>query len=323
MIECLVLQVVLSLFSVSAQEAPHIVYFGDSITEGWMDSELHPEYGYPMLVDSLFRTSNKIVQSINRSHAGETTEDALQRIDRDVLAIQPDLVVIAFGSNDWYIHGYARTSRVSLVRFQENVKLLCQKLRGTGIRFVLMELPKLLEERFYSFSPRMLYAPYHGAASLRGEYNQSIRTIGQEFGIPSISCEFDSVEAQYALGVDGVHLTPRGHQLIAQRLFPIVKELLNKPAPVDTKRYDVTLYPNPLRDRCILRAFLPEGAEVRISVFDQRGRLLNFTTYFPPLSGFHYIVCGMFDRDSTQLPAGAYILTVSGAINVTKHIIIQ
>ncbi len=69
-----------------------IVCFGDSLTACGGENGRFSD----ILADRFPRH-----QFINRGIGGETFEDALARIEPDVLAEHPDLVLIEFGANDW------------------------------------------------------------------------------------------------------------------------------------------------------------------------------------------------------------------------------
>ncbi len=70
-----------------------IVCFGDSLTAGY---GAEPGHDYPSL---LRQKVNFPV--INAGVSGNTTQDALQRLPRDVLSQNPRLVIITLGANDF------------------------------------------------------------------------------------------------------------------------------------------------------------------------------------------------------------------------------
>ncbi len=94
----------ISAKTASYSEAPIIIVaFGDSVTQGYTSAgkidaatvyhqqvkeklELH----YPLCTFSV----------INAGAAGQTAADSLERLERDVIRYQPDLVLISFGLND-------------------------------------------------------------------------------------------------------------------------------------------------------------------------------------------------------------------------------
>jgi lysophospholipase L1-like esterase len=71
-----------------------VVCFGDSLTAGYGAAAGHD---YPSIL------SQKINLSvINAGVSGNTTSDALLRLDQDVLAHNPKLVIITLGTNDYF-----------------------------------------------------------------------------------------------------------------------------------------------------------------------------------------------------------------------------
>lgn len=69
-----------------------IIAFGDSLTEGVGAS---PGNDYPSQLERL--TGLRIE---NRGVSGDTTEDALRRLERDVLTQDPRVVIVLLGGND-------------------------------------------------------------------------------------------------------------------------------------------------------------------------------------------------------------------------------
>ena len=71
----------------------NIICFGDSITEGL---GLSPEEAFP---GRLARWVERPV--INLGVSGDTTYDALYRVESDVLSKDPYMVIVEFGGNDF------------------------------------------------------------------------------------------------------------------------------------------------------------------------------------------------------------------------------
>lgn len=69
------------------------------------------------------------VEMINAGIGGHTTVDALGRIDQDVIAIKPDLVVVMFGMND--------VTRVDPEAFQANLDEIAERCLAAGAAVVL------------------------------------------------------------------------------------------------------------------------------------------------------------------------------------------
>ncbi|QEG43745.1 GDSL-type esterase/lipase family protein [Roseimaritima ulvae] len=67
------------------QDQNAVVFFGDSITQGWGD---HFHGAFPNL------------KKANRGISGDTTRGLLLRLDRDVMALNPAAIVLLIGTND-------------------------------------------------------------------------------------------------------------------------------------------------------------------------------------------------------------------------------
>jgi lysophospholipase L1-like esterase len=76
---------------------PRIVCFGDSVTFGW---NIRYDFSYPYLLGKNLAVKYPGVKVINCGVGGNTINDALARIEKDVLYYKPHLVIINFGLND-------------------------------------------------------------------------------------------------------------------------------------------------------------------------------------------------------------------------------
>ncbi|WP_146454607.1 GDSL-type esterase/lipase family protein [Rubripirellula tenax] len=91
------------------QDQGAIVFFGDSITQGWGD-----DFG------GRFEDLNTKVA--NRGISGDTTRGMLLRVDEEVIALDPAAVVMLMGTNDLEEHADAAT-------IAGNVGLILEKLK--------------------------------------------------------------------------------------------------------------------------------------------------------------------------------------------------
>ena len=91
-----------------------VVCFGDSLTAGYGAAEGND---YPTLL------SKKInLPVINTGISGNTTRDALQRLDRDVLAHDPKLVIITLGANDFFQGMHKDETLANMTEIIERIK---------------------------------------------------------------------------------------------------------------------------------------------------------------------------------------------------------
>jgi lysophospholipase L1-like esterase len=92
-----------------------VVFYGDSITDGWKIAESFPGKPY-----------------INRGISGQTTSQMLVRLRQDVIDVQPKVVVILAGTND--IAG--NTGPISLEGIQGNIASITEVARAHNIAVV-------------------------------------------------------------------------------------------------------------------------------------------------------------------------------------------
>jgi len=97
-----------------------IVCFGDSVTKGYcgrFEKRIKKEY------------SDLKIEVINEGVVSETSVDGLRRLDR-VIALEPDVVVVGFGMNDW-------RKGVKKETFRNNLGFIVNELDKRGIRVIL------------------------------------------------------------------------------------------------------------------------------------------------------------------------------------------
>lgn len=124
-------------------EVPTLLFFGDSITEGcfefnedFSDTTFKPEYAYPSLLKRDIEDKlGKRINLINAGKSGNNTVKALKRFENDVLAKNPDFVLIMFGAND-VVNIYWK--QFDQNTFYKNMKYFIDELRKRNIEVVLM-----------------------------------------------------------------------------------------------------------------------------------------------------------------------------------------
>lgn len=181
-----------------------IVAFGSSSTEGIGASK--PANAYPARLEADLRAALPPVAGgvsvLNRGIGGEHVDDMLRRLDRDVIAAEPQLVIWQTGSND-PLRG------VSLDHFREATLGAVRRLQEAGIDVVLME-PQ--------WCPKLDATP--GAYGFR----DAVREIGTELNVPVIRraelmhgwVRDGQVTSTQLFAADGLHMADRGYALLAK-----------------------------------------------------------------------------------------------------------
>jgi acyl-CoA thioesterase I len=198
------------LSRVARQLASHlpirIVAFGSSSTEGV--GATSPSAAYPARLEAELNQAlpgeSKSVSVLNRGVGGEDVDDMLARLDKDVLAAKPDLVIWQTGSND-------PLRSVPLARFVDETKAGINKMRAAGLDVMLME-PQ--------WCPKLQGTP---GADL---YREAVRSVGAELGVPVIRradlmrkwVDEKRLTSNQLLSGDGFHMTDGGYALLAREV---------------------------------------------------------------------------------------------------------
>lgn len=120
-----------------------IVFFGDSVTEGCFELSFHNVEGVTDIIrDKKSVYHNILKERIEREHpelaieyvnagiSGNSTVDALKRIEQDVVAQNPDVAVVCFGLND--------VAGMSLDEYVSNMEQIFRTLKDHGIQVIYM-----------------------------------------------------------------------------------------------------------------------------------------------------------------------------------------
>ena len=195
----------LSAMLIAGQRPVKIVGFGDSITGVYYHTggrRAWPE----MLGVALQRVYPQAkLEMINAGVSGGNTASGLARMAKDVLAHQPDLVVIMFGMNDVVAHGPEV--------YEANLRTMVAKCRAINAQVLLC-------------TPNWI-APNNGSRDLTKltAYAEIVRKVAAELAVPLTDC-FAVYEAAHARDVrewtklmsDGIHPNMRGHELFAESM---------------------------------------------------------------------------------------------------------
>lgn len=170
-----------------------IVFLGDSITSG---HSLPREQAFPALVGQALG-----VRAINAGVSGNTSGDALRRVEPDVLAHQPRLVVVQLGGNDFL-------RQVPKDETFANLDAILERLTNAGAAVVLLEMHVGLGGDPY----------LDGFQALAGKYRALL--------VPNF---MRGILSNPALKLDAVHPNAEGHKVLAQRVLDALRPLLASP----------------------------------------------------------------------------------------------
>jgi len=207
-----------------------IVTLGDSITKG-VRTGVTPEETFAAIAQAQLRAQGIVAEVTNVGIGGERTDGALARLDQDVLAKQPHIVTVMYGTNDSYVDPQQTESRLTRVAYEANLREIVRRLRERDVTVVLMTEPRWAEgsrPNGVGEDPNVRLEPYLEAC----------RRVARELGAPLVD-HFAHWSAAAKRGTklmpwttDGCHPNPRGHAELAHRLvqvlLPIAQQLADK-----------------------------------------------------------------------------------------------
>jgi lysophospholipase L1-like esterase len=171
---------------------PRVVFFGDSITEGWGATGS----------DTFFAGKGYV----NRGIAGQTTAQMLVRFRQDVIALKPAVVVILAGTND--IAGNTGVATQDMI--EDNLHSMVEVAKANGIAVVLASVLPVSE---YPWRPGI--APAGKVRAL----NTALRSYAREQHLVWLDYYTAMANAQggldASLAKDGVHPTNAGYARMA------------------------------------------------------------------------------------------------------------
>lgn len=177
---------------------PVIAFLGDSVTQGCFDlyvkdgvlkTYTEAEKGYPEKVKVIFRMlyPEVPITVINAGISGDSAKGGLDRLDRDVLNYNPDIVVVCFGLND------AGRAEEGLDAYINSLKSIFAQTKNSGAEVIFMtpnlRTTKLQERRFEEiFNKTAEDVAQNENEGWLVKYLESAREICMEEKVPVCDC---------------------------------------------------------------------------------------------------------------------------------------
>lgn len=186
--------------------AKRIVLFGDSRIQQWKN--------FP---------STENVEVIDQGIAGETTAQMRMRFEQDVLALNPDTVVLELGINDLVSIGVLPDRRVEITgQCAANMKYFVEALMARNIRTILLTI----------IPPAR--PPFWRLPVWNDKIQAEVENLNQYWISKSASPMLQVIDTQSVLqdtkgrwraGVtaDTLHITPRGYEYLNAVVTPLLR----------------------------------------------------------------------------------------------------
>lgn len=189
---------------------------------------------YPMIVEWELSDEGRNVTMINSGHGGDNTNTAAARFERDVLAHEPDLVIIQFGINDSAIDVWKNVTvpRVPIDDYEANIEGFVTALKERGSRVILMT-PNPLR---WTHKLKELYGkpPYDaddpdGFNLLLTDYAERVQQLAARNEVPLVdSFTLFAEDEQHTVDellLDGMHPNDAGHAIEADALLKLIRDI--------------------------------------------------------------------------------------------------
>jgi len=220
-----------------------IVALGDSSTaaDDWTGQSIEM---YPELLPGALEACGIKAQVHNAGIGDTTTREARERLDRDVRAFSPDLVIVLFGINDSWIDADEgrREPRLTRTEYRDNLRYLIRTLNADDSQVVLMPpTPMRWSDPFsieaFEKSPGLLDTrAERGINALLDLYAQDARDVAREEALPLVDLhrafeDYGSGPGQsirdLLLEGDGIHPSARGQGLVCELRAAEIARLLD------------------------------------------------------------------------------------------------
>ena len=190
-----------------------IVAFGDSITEGKVG--ITPEQNW------LFLLGKKLgprFELFNAGIGGNSAREAMARYERDVLAHEPDAILLEFGGNNNDPRNPGR--QVDDVEFRQHLLDFRSRL-PKNCRVVMITFPPIIDEQH---AWRKMIPGGKLDDRLQSQ-RQIVRDFAAENRWPLLDLYRLMWDRRYELILpDGVHLNPAGQVFFAEVVYQLIKQ---------------------------------------------------------------------------------------------------
>ena len=185
----------------AAKQPVKIVCLGDSVTGIYYHTGGRRAYPEMLAVALKQLNPQTEITVINAGISGNSTVDALKRLQKDVLNHKPDLVTVMFGLNDM--------TRVPKLDFQTNLKQIIERCRGGGAEVILCTPNGVIDTSGRPIAKLL-------------EYCDAMKAIGGKHTVPVCDCyaayeivRRDDPIAWRLLLSDEIHPNMDGHKINA------------------------------------------------------------------------------------------------------------
>jgi lysophospholipase L1-like esterase len=177
-----------------------VVFFGDSITDGWRLAQAFPNKPY-----------------VNRGISGQTTPQMLVRLFPDVIALKPAALILLAGTND-----IARnTGPATATQIGHNIQAITELAQLHGIKVILCSVLPVSD---YTARPKTPQRPPADILKLNAWLKEYAAKSGATYADYFSAFTDEKGFLRDGLSGDGLHPNVKGYELMA----PIAEAAIQK-----------------------------------------------------------------------------------------------
>jgi isoamyl acetate esterase len=201
------------------QKKTKVIFFGDSITQAGVNAG-----GYITRIDSMCKKEGlgDQFEFIGAGIGGNKVYDLYLRMEDDVLAKSPDVVIIYIGVNDVW-HKASSGTGTDADKFEKFYNAILKKLKDRNIK-VILSTPAAIGEKT-DFSNQQ--------DGDMNAYSNIIRTLSQKNNMPLVDLRKAFLDYNLKnnpenkdrgiLTTDRVHLNAKGNQFVADEMWKVIR----------------------------------------------------------------------------------------------------
>ena len=192
-----------------------VVFLGDSITE-------QRQYTRDVMDFFTLRYPDARVSFRNAGWSGDTAPGGLNRLQRDVLSLKPDVVTICFGMNDG---GYGPLNPDLYQRFIGGMEGLVTSLKKAGVKVVLLTPGAVDTDFMTDLAVKPIRDAYNAnlAEEARGETalaaKENVPLTNIHTLMVDVQTRAKAEDPKFTMIPDSVHPSPPGHVVMAYGLL--------------------------------------------------------------------------------------------------------
>lgn len=211
----------------------HLLCLGDSITDcGRLFSPDPLGNGYVKQLSILLQDVGRHFSIENKGIDGFTLEKLLHNIDGWITACDPDIVTVLIGINDI---GIMMNTRRTPKQQQVLMKEFAERYEKLARKFSVIQhtAPSSSTQNLFFLEPFIFPWPqcYTAWMPLLTQMSGQILEISRKYRAVFVPLQDALMQEAARVGmdaitIDGIHLTPLGHQFLAEKIYSSITERL-------------------------------------------------------------------------------------------------